>query len=1097
MRRAQFPVVVLLLAVVGVAGRFVPAPAEEPPLDRATSLAVRIRSLSKEGRQAEALPLAGEVLAILEAETGPESPEVATFLCSLAGLHDALEQYAAAVPLYARALAIREKYLGPAHADLAAVLANLAWDIDALGDPARALPYYGRALAIRQATLGPEHPDTAVAVNNLASCQESLGNHAAAKALYEQALAINEKVLGPKHPETANSLNNLAGVYCSLAAYAQARPLYQRALAIQEKALGPDHMKLAATLNNLAQLERRLGAYETARRLLERSLAIREKTLGPQHPETALGRNNLAGILDAQGEYDKAKPLYEQSLADLERALGPDHPHVAACLANLASVLSALGDPDAAQVLLERSLAIWEKARGPEGEDVATPLNNLALLHFARGEFDQARALLTRARAILEKTLGTEHPQVASLVNALAGVAQGQGDPALAKKLDEQALAIREKTLGPRHLETAISLANLAGVLADLGQRQQAAALYGRSLAIMTDVLGPAHPFTARVLNNLARVEAGSGNLQQAFRLMAQAQAIDAAAIEPVMAITSDAQKLDYLASLEASLHDFTSLVATSLADVPEARMAAFQAWLGRKGIVFEAQRRFQEALLVAADPETTRLGQELATVRGQLSRLTFAGPGVLPPEALRAQLEQLGRRRSELETRLSALGGRFAGEKKRAGATLAEVAANLPQGSVLLDFCRFEVSDFTAPKRKTGSWHYLVYVLAAGGGDRVAMVDLGDAEAIDRAIATLKTAIKNPADVDGSEAAKAGRGLYDLVMAPLGGAIGDSRLLIISPDGNLNLIPFEVLLGPDGRYLIEDFTCAYLSAGRDVLNFTPTAAPAGRVVLFGDPDFNRASPMPSPATPDRLDQEHLSRAMADMHFSRLPGTREEVLALAAIQGQDDSQLFLEGKADAQSLGQVVAPGILHLATHGFFLTDQKLSLLLGLETVRDVGTTAVASAAVGRPAFENPLLRSGLALAGANTALTAGSEQAEGGIVTAEKILELHLQGTDLVVLSACETGLGQVKAGEGVFGLRRAFAQAGAKHLVMSLWSVPDRETRELMVGFYRYMRQDGLGKSEALRRAALDAMAVARQRYGQPRPFFWGAFVLLGQP
>jgi CHAT domain-containing protein/Tfp pilus assembly protein PilF len=1086
----------ILIAFLALACCFAPAFAEAPPLERATVLVERIRQLSKEGKQAEALPLAHEVLAILEAETAPDSPALAAFLCTTAGLYDALERYDEAVPLYERALPMKEKLLGASHPEVADLVANLAWDRDALGDAAAARTLYERALAIREATLGPEHPDTAVSLNNLAYLEESQGNHAVARSLYERALTINEKVLGPESPETANSLNNLAGVLCSLAAYGQARPLYERALAIQEMTLGPENTKLAMTLNNLAQLDKTLGAFDAARGRLERSLAIREKNLGPRHPDTALGRNNLAGLLDALGEYDQAKPLYERSLADLETALGPDHPFVAACLINLASVFSSLGDIDAARPLLTRALAIWEKIQGPEGEDVARPLNNLALLHFARSEYGEARVLLDRALAILERNLGSEHPLVASVENALAGVAAARGDLLVAKERNERAWAIRVKVLGPRHLETAISLNNLAGVLADLGERQKAVAGFEQSLSIMEEVLGPRHPFIAKVLDNLARVEAAGGDIPRAFALMRRARDIDAASIEPIMAITSDTQKLTYLATLESNLHDFQSLVAGSLADVPEARQTAFQVWLGRKGIVLEAQRRFQEALFYDADPETAALARELAVVRGGLSRLTFAGPGGLDPAATREAAETLRGRKEALEAALSARAGRFSRERKRAAATVADLAASLPSGSSLVDFCRYETSDFTARKRKTGRFRYLAYVLPAGGADRMVLVDLGDAAAIDQAVNALKATIRNPADRDGREIQHVARALHDLVFAPLREFLGDRRMVFLSPDGNLNLIPFEVLLGPDGRYAIEDFTFNYLSAGRDLLEFAPAEKAGEGVVLFGDPDFNRASENPLVPEPAGAGGERHSRGLDGLRFSRLPGTREEVSALSEILGADTPRVFLEGQADESALERVVAPRILHLATHGFFLGDQLLAALLGPNDDTGVSGTSGAGPLL-RSSFENPLLRSGLALAGANKALSARGAHAGQGIVTAEKILALHLQGTEMVVLSACETGLGTVRAGEGVFGLRRAFAQAGVRSLVMSLWSVPDLETRELMVSFYCNLRQSGHNRSEALRRAALEAMGVAKTRYGWPNPFYWGAFVFLGQP
>ena len=186
-----------------------------------------------------------------------------------------------------------------------------------------------------------------------------------------------------------------------------------------------------------------------------------------------------------------------------------------------------------------------------------------------------------------------------------------------------------------------------------------------------------------------------------------------------------------------------------------------------------------------------------------------------------------------------------------------------------------------------------------------------------------------------------------------------------------------------------------------------------------------------------------------------------------------------------------------HLATHGFFLNDLDLSTLVD-ERVRGIQVVPLDPKQAGRKVkIENPLLRSGIALAGANNALKFGDTERSDGIVTAEKILSLKLRGTDMVVLSACDTGLGEVKAGEGVYGLRRAFTQAGTRSLVMSMWQVPDQETKELMVEFYKNIRSGKMNRCQSLRQAALKQLKTVRTRYGNANPFFWGAFVFMGEP
>ena len=233
---------------------------------------------------------------------------------------------------------------------------------------------------------------------------------------------------------------------------------------------------------------------------------------------------------------------------------------------------------------------------------------------------------------------------------------------------------------------------------------------------------------------------------------------------------------------------------------------------------------------------------------------------------------------------------------------------------------------------------------------------------------------------------------------------------------------------------------------------------------------------------------------MQGLTFSRLPGTKEEVKAIAALMGRSAREIYTGGSASESVLMQSKSPRILHLATHGFFLSDQDWSSMMD-EKSRGITITAREAPSGKKPVhIENPFLRSGLALAGANRSLA--QEGITDGILTAEKILGLNLRGTDMVVLSACDTGMGDVKNGEGVYGLRRAFTQAGAKSLVMSLWEVPDRETKELMVSFYKNLQSGKINRAEALRDAALKQRQTVKFRYGNDHPYYWAAFVFLGE-
>jgi CHAT domain-containing protein len=376
-------------------------------------------------------------------------------------------------------------------------------------------------------------------------------------------------------------------------------------------------------------------------------------------------------------------------------------------------------------------------------------------------------------------------------------------------------------------------------------------------------------------------------------------------------------------------------------------------------------------------------------------------------------------------------------------------------------------------------------------------MTDHGAAEPIDRLIGDFRAGVTGDAgrglaavQTQPRAAVSSGPGqtLRQAVFDVLAGALAGSRQLLLAPDGDLTRLPFEALPAGNGRHLIDDYQISYVVTGRDALRFGVRSgrAPAAALVI-ADPDFDLA------AAPGVQTARSAGRRAHDLdrglRFSRLPGTRREGERIADLFGVKPC---LDAAALEARLKGCRSPRVLYLATHGFFLADERH------DPARDwheLGASAAAEGSAGRLStrrLENPLLRSGLALAGANTWLQEGSApaEAEDGLLTAEDVTGMDLLDTELVVLSACETALGEVRVGEGVFGLRRAFVLAGARTLVMSLWKVPDRQTQELMEDYYRRLLS-GQPRAEALRQAQLAVKAR------HPDPHFWGAFICQGDP
>ena len=1124
----------ILLALMG----WLAGPVAAQDLEKAAALNQQVGQLYAEGRYQEALPLAKEVLSLFEKNLEPDHPHISAALNNLASLYDALGEYAKAeplmlkalaideklfgpqhpevasalnnlavhyyyqgkyeqaVPLYRRALAIRETALGPEHLDVASILNNLAALLDVQGQYQEAEKLYERALAIREKVLGPNHPAVATILNNLAGLKDIRGDYSDAESLYIRALSIQEKTLGPDHPQTASTINNLALLYDTMGDFSRAETMYQRALEMRLKALGPDHPEVAVSYNNLATLYQSLGDLDRAQPLLEKALEIREKAYGPDHPEVAQSLNNLALLYDDLGNYQRAEPLYKQALATWEKTLGPNHPELASSLNNLAEFYKNLGDYQQARPYYERALKIRKAALGPEHPDVAVSLNNLGGLEDAQKDYVQAGKLYEQALAIWEKALGPEHPNVATALDNLAGTYAARGDRARAEELYRRALDIREKALGPEHPATAGSLNNLASFYFTAGDLARSQTLHEQALAILEKNLGPDHPLLARSLDNLAVVCAARGDWTEARKLLKRSQDLDRRTIDQVLGFTSEERKMAFLAQKKYSLYAFLSLTALHLAHDPQARRQAFEAWINRKGIILEAQKQFQAALVDPDNQEARRLFEELTRVRTQLSKQLFPlapGEETKPNQDLQKQLEQ---RRDELEARLSRLSRAYARDRKLRQADAHKIAAALPEGSVLLEFACTDIYDFQS--QKAGSrWQparYLVFIVKPGSGDEVGLVDLGPAEAIDKQLATLKRLIMSQGDGQIEAEKRASSRLYDLVFAPLVASLGSAREIFIAPDGNLNLIPFEILMDPQSRYLIDDYLFNYLTSGRDLLAGSIYAPQTGRDVVLGDPDFNMDLEIPDEPSPEPEN----ARDLRGVIFTPLPGTREEVQAISGLLGGEKPILLTGDLAREEYLfARSAPPRLLHLATHGFFLSDIQLAGLAANRSQRR-DLVYVPPSSQPRASFSyNPLLRSGLALAGANRILKMPNPEFTTGLLTAEKVLGLKLAGTELVVLSACQTGLGEVHNGEGVYGLRRTFMQAGAQSLVMSLWSVPDLETKELMVAFYTNLISGKYNRAQALRQAALSQKDIVAQRYGHARPLFWGAFIFLGLP
>ena len=396
---------------------------------------------------------------------------------------------------------------------------------------------------------------------------------------------------------------------------------------------------------------------------------------------------------------------------------------------------------------------------------------------------------------------------------------------------------------------------------------------------------------------------------------------------------------------------------------------------------------------------------------------------------------------------------------------------------------------------------YYAVFVLLPEDPLRPRMLDLGPAAKIDQAVRALRWEIEVKGTMQ--QVKRRGAALYNLLFAPLARFIGAQELIFVSPDGELNLIPFEVLTNDRGDFLVERYQFNYLSSGRDLARFEANKTKSDQIIVFAAPSFewkrDKSNPDRGPRVPEDGKESRRSRDLAQVRWNPLTGTLAEAEAIADLFSSTRVKLYLHCNASEKIMKSVVSPRILHVATHGFFLESNHWrrvtsSLSRHLDPVGSFSHLKIMSSDWRAP-VENLMLRSDLVLAGANH-FKESPAVGEDGILTALEVSGMKLHGMDLVVLSACQTGVGEALRGEGVFGLRRAFHIAGARTVVMSLWVVPDHGTKELMVDFYDGLKR-GKGKSGALRATVLRKIHNLRERSGLAHPFDWGAFVCVGEP
>jgi tetratricopeptide (TPR) repeat protein len=1096
------------------------------------------------------VPLFRETTEALRVCAGEKHPHYASTLHNLAEVYLGLDNLAQAGPLYRQALDIRREVRGHQHPEYQATLSRLAWVHRQTGNHPQAEALYRELADLRRATLGESHPSYAATLHELAQVCRAGGNFEAAQASLRQAWEVRRQALGEEHLETVALLDGLAGLDAEQGDYLAALDVYRQVLNGRRRALGEKHPEVARCLLDLGKMYQALGNHAAAAARFELALPMLREALGDKDPAVADCLHHLGEVCQARGDDAEAESHLRAALAvrsDLAGTQPGEEEPALATLRQLTGLYLAAGNFEAAAAVGRQACEAWRQSRGEDDPLYAGALGVQGDVHLAEGKPSAAGPLLQQAAEAVRQALGDNHPRFAAALGHLASVYLAVGNYARAEPLSRRALEIEQAVLGDKHPTVAGDLNRLAAVCDALGRYAEAEQLLRRAVAAWRGAAGDSHPVLVHALTHLAALCRVTDRLPEALTLLQEAAAIDDRLLGPAFAFASESGRLAYLEALRSNQDRLLTLLlecGTEESSPLRVPRAAFESvvdlLLRRKALAAEVLPAGRDAVLARRYPEHKPALEELHYLRRQLARKVQAGPGPEQPAGHERLLARWTARLEELETELAGHIPELALRRRLRNAGRAAVAAALPAGSVLVEFVRLQGADLHAAAARAAATaaRYLAFLLPAGRPEGVRLLDLGEAEPLEHLLADFRDSILE-GRLAAPQASDPGRALRAALFDPLVEGLEEGTHLVLAPDGDLVRLPFEVLPLADNRRLLDVWPISYVATGRDLLRGGVSGGgQAGPCVVVADPDFNLGE---SPAAVEEpqggeegaglsLGEEAMLRRSRDLEqapllFGRLAGTRLEGERLGALLA---TQPWVGGWALAGRLREVRSPQVLHLATHAFFLPDQeRVAAPL-------FGSALLAGARESGPVRESPLLRSGLALAGANGRARQFTPppEAEDGLLTAEDVVGLDLLDTELVVLSACETGPGGVHTGEDIQGLEHAFVQAGARRLILSLWKVPDLAAAVLLERFHENMRRGGLGCLAALREAQrytrdvtvgrlraswLSPQTLARAGKGN-EPFrqylqklarqadvylpfrhvrYWGAFVCVGDP
>lgn len=1029
---------------------------------------------------------------------------------------------------FSAALAIREK-LAPKSLKVEESLnAMVKVMFDRARDPNVARQYYSmakdystRAVEIGQ-RVAPDSATLSKSLQWLGYSEQGLSNFGAAREDFLAALRIQKTLTPSGSMRQVSILNDLGNLNEDQKDLAAAHEYYAEALTISER-LVPGSSQLATILENLTFVEVGENELTAARDHIQRAMVIREAAHEPLWT-VLIG---LGGIAFKQNDFAAARAYCERYLASCPLT-NPSCQHgLLPVLSDLMQAAQLQGDLTAALEYGRQALAIHydDLELGIITGEIWRGMGDILR---DQGDLSAAADDYGKSMDILEK-LAPESLHMSDTLVSLAKVVHAQQNRNLAIEYERRALKLGQKSCPNSWCVPGI-LNDLGDLAYEQGDFTGAERYFRQAVDIREESLGPAHPDLARSLNSLALNLAAQHRAVDALATALRAERIGAEHLRVSVRTLAERQAMAYEGIRASGLDVALTLAADRAASTPSARSQIFDAVIRSRALVFDELAARHRSAYGSGDPEVAQLANQLSSARTRLATLVFQGVGDFDPAAYRKLLDEARQGKENAERMLAEKSLAFREEQARSQLGLKEIAASLPPGTALVAFVRYARHDLqksradkALPKPVPS---YAAFVLQAGAHEPV-FVPLGGAREIESLLTAWRRDITRPAEVMAVSSTtsddsyrRAGAALRRRIWDPLIPGLGAARKVFVVPDAALHLVSLASLPVGSSQYLVETGPLIhYLSAERDLVPAqsqhgegilvvgNPAFDQAGKLVVAGNKPSALASATAGPTGTLLRGTRSACGTFQTLRFPPLPGSQQEAENIAAlwklstgegaqivrgstVQPGSGELLQMTGADASPEAFEQHAPGkqVLHVATHGFFLEGSCESAVQRRLEANKGGENFLPATA------ENPLLLSGLAFAGANRRASAKPDETD-GILTAEEIAGINLEGVDWAVLSACDTGVGEIKVGEGVFGLRRAFQVAGAKTVIMSLWPVEDEMTRQWMGSLYREHFLNGKDTAESVRAASLQVLRQRRAKHQSAHPFYWGAFIAAG--